>query len=121
MAVAGAGGADYELLKRKRVSSDGGFGSSGVGSGGGGGGGGASREDVIAGEIREFHKRQRDMLGRVLALEVRNEQLLRDSAGLAGEMTRLWEMQAAVHVVLQAAAAEGSQAAYALVKAKGMQ
>jgi hypothetical protein len=104
--VGGAGGAGA-----------GGAGAGGAGTGVGfGAGAGAGVGDDVAFEIREFHKRQRDMLGRVLALETRNEQLLRDGAVLAGEMARLWEVQAAVHVVLQAAAAEGSAAAYALIK-----
>ena len=75
-----------------------------------------NKNDRTSREIKDFHKRQKEMLGKILAMENRNEQLTRDNAILLGELGKLQEQQAAIHSILQAAAAEGVEAIYTLLK-----
>jgi hypothetical protein len=70
----------------------------------------------LPGEIKEFNKRQQVMLSSIVALEGYTSKLTHDTAQLSGEVARLFEAQSAVHLVLQAAAAEGVEAAFSLVK-----
>lgn len=75
-----------------------------------------NKSDRTMREIKDFHKRQKDMLGKILAMENRNDQLTRDNAILLGELGKLQEQQAAIHSILQSAAAEGVEAIYTLLK-----